>query len=144
MNNYDEDHKIAFGNPSKNLQTDIKMHPHGDPDSVDGWYSKHLSYREWYQLACAKRAHMEQVENSSLAVIFTLIGGLKFPVLCLGFGSAYLIGTFVFSRSYQKDGANTGKKCLGRIMMRGSLWVLGTLALVAATTMVCDNYDIDL
>eukprot|EP00347_Sterkiella_histriomuscorum_P002481 403367984 len=143
MQNYSKDHQIAFSTPHS-TEPSKKIHPHGDPDSVDGWYSSKLSYREWYELACAKRAHLEQVENSSLAIIFSLIGGLKFPVLCLGFGSAYLIGTLVFARSYQREGANTGKKCLGRIMMRGSLWVLGGLAIVAAGKLVGETYNIDI
>jgi hypothetical protein len=52
MDNFKEDHEIGFGEQHK-------LHPHGDPDAVDGWYSRKLSYREWYQLACAKRAHQE-------------------------------------------------------------------------------------
>jgi hypothetical protein len=50
MDNFTEDHEIAF-------EGSKKMHPHGDPDNVDGWYSTKLSYTEWYRLACAKRAH---------------------------------------------------------------------------------------
>lgn len=69
MDNYKEDHEIAFSGSKK-------IHPHGDPCSVDGWYASKLSYREWYELACAKRAHQEQVENSSLAIIWELIGTL--------------------------------------------------------------------
>ena len=49
-NNYKQDHAIAFGDSKA-------IHPHGDPDNVDGWYSTKLSYREWYELASAKRAH---------------------------------------------------------------------------------------
>lgn len=41
MDNYKEDHDIGFDGKKA-------MHPFGDPDAVDGWYSKHLSYREWY------------------------------------------------------------------------------------------------
>jgi hypothetical protein len=50
MDNFAEDHEIAF-------EGSKKMHPHGDPDNVDGWYTTKLSYTEWYRLACAKRAH---------------------------------------------------------------------------------------
>lgn len=32
MENFKEDHEIAFGDKNK-------IHPHGDPDAVDGWYS---------------------------------------------------------------------------------------------------------
>lgn len=63
MDNFKEDHHIAFEDKKK-------IHPYGDPDAADGWYSKLLSYREWYQLACAKRAHQEQVENSNIAIVF--------------------------------------------------------------------------
>jgi len=50
MDNFQEDHDIAYDGKSL-------LHPHGDPDNVDGWYSQKLSYKEWYSLACAKRAH---------------------------------------------------------------------------------------
>jgi hypothetical protein len=52
MDNFKEDHQIAFGMDEK-----IKMHPYGDPDLGDGWYGKKLSYLEWFQLSCAKRAY---------------------------------------------------------------------------------------
>ena len=52
MDNFKEDHHIAYGN-------EAKLHPHGDPDMGDGWYGKKLSYMEWYQLSCAKRAYEE-------------------------------------------------------------------------------------
>lgn len=41
MNNFKEDHEIGFGDTKE-------IHPYGEPDSVDGWYSSKLSYREWY------------------------------------------------------------------------------------------------
>lgn len=41
MDNFKEEHAIAFGENNE-------LHPHGDPDNVDGWYSRKLSYKEWY------------------------------------------------------------------------------------------------
>lgn len=50
MDSFENDHSIALGSSNS-------LHPFGDPDNLDGWYSKKLSYTEWYQLACAKRAY---------------------------------------------------------------------------------------
>lgn len=133
MDNYKEDHEIGFDKTKQ-------LHPYGEPDAVNGWYSTKLSYREWYQLACAKRAHQEQVENSPIAIISLLLGSLKFPLPCLGLGAVYLLGTIVFARSYRKEGAKSKKKCIGRCMMRGSLWALSGLALVSAAILIKDTY----
>ena len=50
MDNFLTDHHIAFGQSSL-------LHPHGDPDDGNGYYSKKLSYKEWYEINCAKRAY---------------------------------------------------------------------------------------
>ena len=115
------------------------MHPHGDPDNVDGWYSKKLSYSEWYELACAKRAHQEQVESTPVATVFTLLGAIKYPRVALGAGAVYLIGMYVFSKSYKKHGANTGVKCLGRIMTKSALWVLAGAAFASTWVLMKDH-----
>src|SRR6476469_5161277 len=115
MDNFKDDHKIAFGK-------DAKLHPHGDPDSGDGWYGNKLSYKEWYELSCAKRGYLEQAENSTVAITWLVIGGLKYPWPAIGAGLAYLLGSIVLTYSYQRSGANTGAKCLGRLVQRGSLW----------------------
>lgn len=132
MSNFEGDHGLAWGEGHP-------LHPHGDPDNVDGWYTKRLSYKEWYQLACAKRAHQEQVETTPVATVFTLLGALRYPGITLGVGVLYLLGMAVFARSYQASGANTGAKCLGRIVTKWSLWTLGGLALVSTALIVRDS-----
>ena len=54
-----------------------------------------------------------------------------------------MIGMWTFSRSYQRAGANTGPKCLGRILIKGSLWMLGGLALVSAGLLIKEHKTID-
>lgn len=43
------------------------------------------------------------------------------------------------ARSYAKEGANTGKKCIGRILVKYSLWALGGLALTSAAFLIKEN-----
>jgi len=47
------------------------------------------------------------------------------------------------AKSYAKEGANTGKKCIGRILVRGSLWALAGLALTSAVVLIKNTYKID-
>ena len=98
MDNFKEDHKIAFDDNSE-------LHAYGEPDQVDGWYSRKLSYMEWYRLACAKRAHQELVENAPLAMVFELIGALKFPLPCIAVGLVYLVGAAAYAKCYAVKGA---------------------------------------
>ncbi len=48
QNNYGEEHLKAFG-------TEIPKA--GYPDTGNGYYSKNLSYEEWFQFNNAQRAH---------------------------------------------------------------------------------------
>jgi hypothetical protein len=93
MDNFKEDHKIAFGESKE-------MHPHADPDNVDGWYSSKLSYRELYELASAKCAHQDHAEAMPYATVLTLLGALKFPSLAIGFSTEYLLGSLKVAREY--------------------------------------------
>ena len=52
----------------------------GYPDPGTGYYSKNLSYEEWYNLNNAQRAHMNFLEMLGSSVLFQLVGGLYFPI----------------------------------------------------------------
>ena len=84
MEGFESDHTIGLGSENR-------IHPYGDPDNVDGWYSKQLSYTEWYKLSCAKRAYLELTESNPYSTILVLLGSLKLPYLALGFGTTYFI-----------------------------------------------------
>jgi len=62
----------------------------------------------------------------------------------IGAGALYLLGTFIFARSYSTDGANTGAKCIGRLMMRSTLWVMGGLALLSAAVLIKETYKLEM
>ena len=137
MENFKEDHSIAFGD-------NAKLHPHGDPDSVDGWYSKKLSYKEWYTLACAKRAYQEQAESSPMAVIWQLIAALKLPYPAFYVGVLYLVGMDQVAKSYKANDANSGRKCLGKIIAKYSLLILAGLAVTSSLMLMKDAKLVDL
>ena len=126
MQNFKEDHTIAFGDKAE-------LHPSGEPDQVDGWYSKKLAYMEWYQLACAKRSHQAQVETSNVAIVSSLIGALKFPLPCIGFGLMYLVGSFLSARTLRKGPTPCKKYCC---LTKGALLALQGLAILAAVCLV--------
>ena len=129
MDNFKEDHKIGFGGAKE-------IHPHGDPDNVDGWYSTKLSYREWYELASAKRAHQDHAETMPYATVLTLLGAVKFPWIALGFSTLYLFGVYKVAREYISKGANTGGKCLGRAIAKYSLLALTGVAIASAVLLI--------
>ena len=52
MEGFESDHTIGLGSENR-------LHPYGDPDNLEGKYSQKLSYTEWYNLSCAKRAYHE-------------------------------------------------------------------------------------
>ncbi len=136
MDNFKEDHQIAFAGAKE-------IHPHGDPDNVDGWYSSKLSYREWYELASAKRAHQDHAEAMPYSTILTLLGAIKYPWVTFGFSSLYLIGSFLVSREYIRKGANTGRKCLGRAVSKYALYALTGFALASAVVLIREHNSLE-
>lgn len=83
------------------------------------------------------------MEGTPIASVFTLIGALRFPWWSIGFGCAYLIGQFVFSHSYQRNGANTGAKCLGRIITKYSIWILAGLAMASSILLIKEHKSLE-
>ena len=136
MENFKEDHRIAFSGAKE-------MHPHGDPDNIDGWYSTKLSYREWYELASAKRAHQDHVEAMPYATVLTLLGAIKYPWVTLGFSTLYLIGSYLVSREYLRKGANTGPKCLGRALSKYGLYVMTGVAMASAIVLIKEHRSLE-
>ena len=136
MDNFKEDHKIAFGESKA-------LHPHGDPDDVDGWYSSKLSYREWYELASAKRAHQDNAEAMPYATLLTLLGAIKFPWVAIGFSTVYLLGSLKLAIEYLRKGANTGGKCLGRAVAKYALYALAGVAVFSMAKLVRENNSLE-
>ena len=71
-----------------------------------------------------------------MATVFTLLGALTYPRLAIGAGCLYLLGMAVFAHSYKRVGANTGAKCIGRILTKYSLWALGGVAIASCVVLV--------
>lgn len=71
------------------------------------------SYGEWYEFACAQRAHYNYVEAFGPVVSFLLTGGLAFPRTAAALGLVYAYGRRNYARSYA--GAGPDKRYGGQL-----------------------------
>ena len=55
MKKFEDEHKKAF--PYDKRPPDL-----GYPDCGSGWYSKQLSYKDWFKMNCAQRCQMNFLE----------------------------------------------------------------------------------
>ena len=95
----------------------------GFPDQGNGWYSKVLTYKDWYQFNNAKRASSNFFEIFPVIAIFTIVCGLTLPL-----PAAVLCFVFSFGRLFYA----IGYKCkgpAGRVpgAIFGSLSMLGLM-----------------
>lgn len=76
----------------------------GYPDTGNGYYSKNLSYEEWYQFNNAQRAHYNYVEWIAACLLFLIIGGLYFPITNALIGLGIVIFRFIYAAGYAAKG----------------------------------------
>lgn len=79
----------------------------GYPDSGSGFYARNLNYEQWYELNNGQRAHMNYVEWIAANLIFLLIGGLYFPIVCAALGLGVIVSRFVYAAGYVNGGPNS-------------------------------------
>ena len=76
----------------------------GYPDLGNGWYGSQLSYKGWFELNHAQRIHYNFLEQLSIVLVSTLIGGLLQPWVAVGFGILYFIGRILYVRKNRYQG----------------------------------------
>lgn len=103
----------------KEVGEDIAMSDFGYPDNGSGRYSDKLSYKGWFELNCAQRAHYNFVEQIGLVIPMTLIAGIATPLVTTGLACTYAVGRFMYANGYMKKGPN-GREC-GSIIANLSL-----------------------
>ena len=66
MTEFQNEHDIAFNDYTPNrLKIEPLCFDSGLPQEGNyGWYSKQLSYKEWYAIACARKAYDEISEDN--------------------------------------------------------------------------------
>ena len=69
MSQFQEEHDTAFSGE--------QVPDAGFPDTGSGRYSKKLSYKGWYEVNSAQRAHMNSVEILPIFLTLVLISGLN-------------------------------------------------------------------
>jgi len=110
--NFGDVHKAEVGN-------DIPLSDLAYPDMGNGKYAEKLPYKDWYELNIAMRAHYQFLEQVSMALTFTLLGGLSAPIPAAALGFTYCAGRFLYTTGYQKGGPK-GRN-LGAGIANGSL-----------------------
>ncbi len=82
------------------------MPPIGFPDMGNGYYSKKLSYADWYRFNNAQRVHYNFMEALPFVLILLFIAGLKQPLAALILGCIYFVGRIIYTIGYIKGGPN--------------------------------------
>uniref|UniRef100_A0A7S3TJ23 Uncharacterized protein n=1 Tax=Strombidinopsis acuminata TaxID=141414 RepID=A0A7S3TJ23_9SPIT len=91
----------------------------GWPDNGEGYYSRKLSYKDWYEFNSAMRAHQNLVEAMPYNTILVLLAGLIVPRLALFTSSLNVFARFIYSCLYVKYGPRG--RWVGIILSNGSM-----------------------
>ena len=70
----------------------------------NGWYSKKLSYKQWYEFNLAQRAHYNFVEWIASTIALILIAGVYFPIPSAALGLAIFLGRLLYAIGYAVSG----------------------------------------
>jgi uncharacterized membrane protein YecN with MAPEG domain len=117
---FGEEHKNAVG---------TEIGKEGYPDTGNGWYSKHLSYKDWFDFNNAQRAHYNFIEMAPSTFVMLFIAGLYFPIPAAAIGLALAVCRMIYSCGYANSGP-TGR-VIGAI--GNDLCLLGLLGLSFAS-----------
>jgi glutathione S-transferase len=92
MGQFKDDHQATFGADAPSG---------GYPDMGSGRYSAKLDYKNWFYFNSAQRIHYNFVEGLTPALIFQLVGGLKYPVQSAIIGACYNLGRVAYAVGYR-------------------------------------------
>ena len=97
MKKFVEEHKKAYPQDSRPPSL-------GYPDCGQGWYSRKLSYKDWFIMNCAQRCQHNFLEQLPIVIISSLISGIKYPDYTLYLDLAYCFARIAYSYGYMKHG----------------------------------------
>ena len=107
MSQFDELH-------SKEVKQGAKAPQFGYPDNGSGWFSKHLPYKQWYELNNAQRCQLNFLEQLPIILISGLISGMRFTMLTFYIQLGYCVGRMIYNMGYM---IGPSKRVVGAIMM---------------------------
>ena len=96
MEQFQPEHEAAF--PGR------KVSRLGLPDTGNGYYSKQLSYREWYQINNARRVQYNFLEQITFFAVLTIVAGVTKPIVACVFAFMYSVGRLCFAVGYTFKG----------------------------------------
>ena len=99
MQQFEAEHKAAF-------PEDETAPPIGFPDMGNGYFSKQLTYAQWYHFNNAQRVHYNFLEALPMYLILLFIAGLKQPLAALILGCIIFVSRIVYLVGYVKGGPN--------------------------------------
>ena len=93
MKNFDAEHEAAF--PGQKLIIG------GAPDHGSGWYSKKLSYADWFKLGIGQRVHQNNLEGMPLLFLWTFPVSFYIPMVGLIGVWGYLVARILYTIAYK-------------------------------------------
>ena len=96
--NFRETHLANFG---------VGIIQGGYPDMGNGYYSKNLTYKDWYEFNNRQRAHYNGIEHIVAVIPLALIGGIALPLVVFYSGLAYILGRVIYIIGYVRGGPNS-------------------------------------
>ncbi|KAJ2758944.1 Microsomal glutathione S-transferase 3 [Coemansia sp. BCRC 34490] len=74
------------------------------PDNGGGRYSDKVSDEDWVAFNNIKRTSDNYLEQVGMVLVALVLAGLYQPKLAASFGATYMLGRFVYARSYISGG----------------------------------------
>ena len=98
MAQFQEEHNKAFPGTA--------LPDYGFPDMGNGYYSKKLSYADWYRFNNAQRIHYNFLESLPFILVLIFIAGLKQPLAALILSCLYFTFRLIYAIGYVTGGPN--------------------------------------
>ena len=93
----------------------------------NGYFSKKLSYKDWYEFNNAQRVHYNFLESLPIVLVLLFISALKQPLAALILACIYFVSRLIYSLGYVVGGPNM--RNIGGVPMGSTVLTLFGLSL---------------
>ena len=122
MSQFDDEHKQAFPGQETAPQ-------YGYPDTGNGYYSKKLSYADWFKMNNAQRCQINFLEHINFLILGTLIVAFYYPVAAIVLQSFIFLGRLLFTIGYTCSGPSG--RIVGALIMDLAILVTFVMLVVS-------------
>jgi glutathione S-transferase len=98
------------------------------------YYSRNLSYTDWYRFNNAQRAHYKYVEWIASSLVFLLIAGIQFPIPSACVGAGVIVARFIYACGYTSRGPKG--RLIGGLLNDVLVLALFALAIISAINVI--------